>query len=421
MEQTSAADLSSPPPNGNVSLAHLALRARVTRSTGMGLKAPRSTFWSAPISGEKVHSGANLKLDVFPVRRDDDAELRRILRQSPFGTRVGFTLEREPSFFDGENSWGVSTRTGVLKASQPGPPLGLISRSVVPVYLGGTIRRVGFIHTARLPGEDCFGAAAAFLRSVRDPDDAPIDLFPVLVEEVGLWKALLKPAPGLPPVRPAGSVSIFLIPTRAIDQRYVNPVSGVASPALVPDLLACLERNGRRAALTPVWRTLDFEGAHRRRDLEVSDVSLQLKGNDVSGCIGVWDQTAFKQTVIRDHSFSNAPWGRPGEKGRDRRMHQLPAVGSHLNFASISHLAIDGDDPDLFRSLVAAACAEARRRRLDYIALTLSRRDPLSEVLRSFVPAWEVPIQLLAILWGRADKELEAIEAGPLRPGPLFL
>lgn len=114
MDQSSASEFTSPRPNGSLSLAHLPLLARVARSSGMGLGTPRSTLWREPISGENAHSGANLKLDVFPVRRDDDAELRRILRQSPFGTRVGFTLEREPSFFDGEDSWGISTHTGVV-------------------------------------------------------------------------------------------------------------------------------------------------------------------------------------------------------------------------------------------------------------------------------------------------------------------
>lgn len=382
---------------------------------------PLSNSWRAQISGKNGHSRTQSERKFFPVRRDDDAELRRILRQSPFGTRVGFTLEREPSFFDGEDTWGVSTRTGVLKAAQPGPPLGVISRSVVPVFLGGRVRRVGFIHTARLPGEDCSAAAAAFLRSVREPEDAPIDLLPVLEEEVEVWKALQKSAPGLPPVSLAGSASVFLVPVRAIDLRYVNPVSGRASPALIPELLACLERNGRRAALAPVWRTLDFEGPVRRRDLQLSDFFVQLKGKDVRGCIGVWDQTAFKQTVIRSYSLSSTPWVRLGKKGPDRRTYQLPAVGSLLRFALISHLAIDGDDPDLFHSLIAAACGEAKRRRLDYIALVLSKSDPLTDVLRGFVRAWELPVQLLAILWGGADKELAAIDAGPIRPGHLFL
>lgn len=388
---------------------------------GQWARTPSSTSLRTSTAGRNSHSGEDLKRDFFPARRDDDAELRRILRQSPVGTRVSFTLEREPSFFDGEGAWGDSTRTGVLKTAQPGPPLGLVSRSTVPVYLGGRLQRVGFIHSVRLPGDDCSAAAAAFLRSVREPDDAPIDLLPVLEEEVGVWKTLLKPAPGLPPVRLAGSASVFLVSVRAIDLRYVNPVSGLAIPAIIPDLLACLERNGRRAALAPAWRTLDFEGSLRRRDLQVSDFFVQLKGNDVRGCISVWDQSAFKQTVIRSYSRPGAPWARPVMTGLDRRSLQLPAVGSPLRFASISHLAIDGDDPGLFHSLIAAACGEARRRRLDYIALVLNGNDPLADALRSFVRTWELPVKLLAVLWGDAQKELEAIDAGPIRPGPLLL
>lgn len=351
----------------------------------------------------------------------DDAGLRRILRQSAFGTRVVFTLEREPSFFDAEGILGESTRTGVLTTDRSGPPLGLVSRSAVWVYLGGNMRRVGFVHTARLPQKGTLAATTAFLRSVRDPDDAPFDILPILEDEAGLRDALLKPVRGRPPVRLAGSVTVFLISVRAVDLRHVSPATGVASNALVPRILACLERNGRRVALAQVWRTLDFEGPVRRRGLELSDLRLHVEEGEVRGCIGIWDQTSFKQAVVRAYPRSGSIWTLIGKRSDSRRRYFLPAEGSPLRYATISHLAVDGDSPGIFRSLVAAATVEARRRRLDHIALVLGKGDPLADVLRDFVPAWELPVDLLAILWGGAEAELSAMEAGPLRPGSALL
>lgn len=355
------------------------------------------------------------------ARPEDDSGLRWILRQSPFGKRIGFTLEREPSFFDAEGVWGDSTRTGVLATESPGPPLGLLSRSAIQVYLGGTVREVGFVHSARLPRGGTLAAAAEFLRSARGPEAAPIDILAILEEEVDLRRELLKPGRGLPPVRHAGSVSVFLVSVRAMDLRYVRPAAGVASPALLPQVLDCLERNGLRSALAPVWRTLDLEGPHRRRGLELSDIRVHLEKDDVRGCIGVWDQTSFKQAVLRSYAHSSGLWTLVGKRPEDRRKYLLPTEGSPLRSATISHLAVDGDDPGLFRSLIAAACVEARRRRLDHIVLALGKDDPLAGVLRDFVPAWELAVELLAILWDRAEDELASIAAGPIRPGSALL
>lgn len=370
-------------------------------------------------SNDETHDGSRLRIrEAVP---GDDADLRRILRHGAFGSRIVVSFEREPSFFHAEGVRGESTRTGVLTDDRRSEPLGLISRSVVPVHLGGEERRVGFVHTTRLPLGEGLAAAASFLRQARAPGDAPLDVLPVLEEEVELRQALLEPAAGLPRVVSAGSVTVFLVSVRAIDLRTVTPASEVATKAHVPGIVACLERNGRRAALAPVWRRSDLEGPVLRSGLELSDLRVHLEKGHVRGCIGAWDQTSFRQTVIRAYPRASGIWTLFGKRPDDRRRYLLPAEGSRLRCATVSHLAVDGDDPSPFRSLVAGAALEARRRRLDHVVLVLGRHDPFADVLRDFVPAWELPVELLAILWGDAQEELRALGAGPIRPDVALL
>jgi hypothetical protein len=93
-------------------------------------------------------------------------------------------------------------------------------------------------------------------------------------------------------------------------------------------------------------------------------------------------------------------------------MPRLPDPGQPLPHAYLSHLAVDRDDPAIFRVLVEAAYGEARARRYVYVVIGLAARHPWRGWLESrfkprtyasvlYAVTWEDETQAVAELDGR--------------------
>ena len=126
------------------------------------------------------------------------------------------------------------------------------------------------------------------------------------------------------------------------------------------------------------------------------------------GCLALWDQTPFKQSVVRGYSGGMARW-RPliNQLARIVDLPYLPEVGSLFPYCYASHLAVDGDDPRIFAGLLRAVYNECARRGFNYFMIGLSESNLLRQVLvRSYlhIPyrsqiyllAWEDGLQAAA-------------------------
>jgi hypothetical protein len=105
------------------------------------------------------------------------------------------------------------------------------------------------------------------------------------------------------------------------------------------------------------------------------------------GCLATWDQSSFKQTVVRGYGGRMRPV-RPvwNVAARVLGAPRLPAVGEPLCSVFFSHVAADGDDCDVLMSLIAQAYNQAwRRRGVAFATLGFADEHPVVPVLkRSF-------------------------------------
>jgi len=179
------------------------------------------------------------------------------------------------------------------------------------------------------------------------------------------------------------------------------------------EVAACLERNRRRYQFAPRFSTADLLSPERSRGLEPGDFFLAVVGDEVVGCLALWDQSGFKQVVVQGYAPRLArrrPWinGLSPLLGMPR----LPDPGQPLPHAYLSHLAVDRDDPAIFRVLVEAAYGEARARRYVYVVIGLAARHPWRGWLESrfkprtyasvlYAVSWEDETQAVAELDGR--------------------
>lgn len=312
--------------------------------------------------------------------RRDEVDLRALLRGNAMGGWVSLSMEREPDYFtpllpDDEHL------TIICRDRWTNAPVGMCARSVRPAYINGEIRPMGYIGELRVaPGyrnririiRDGF-AALRFLAG--DRRAMPFYLTSIIADNDRARRLLEAGLPGLPAYRPYADMTTLAMRT---GKRPRPAAVGPADASDLPAIAACLGRNGRRQQFAAVWtedhlRRLQYLGGPGPEDFLVL-----RRGGDIAGCLALWDQSPVRQTVVRGYdnrirllrpllNLTAPVFGLP----------PLPDVGEPLSQVFLSHVAVDGDDPEILVSLVAAALRSAHGQGIALALLGLARSNPM--------------------------------------------
>jgi hypothetical protein len=183
----------------------------------------------------------------------------------------------------------------------------------------------------------------------------------------------------------------------------------------LPQVLECLERNGRRYQLTPRWTKEILCHPDHTPGLHPTDFWLACDGERVVGCAAFWDQSGVKQTVIHGYGgwlrtfrplINSVSWltGLP----------YLPEPRRSFHFGFTSHLAADDDDPLIYAALLRQVYNHAVARRDSYLMLGLAERHPFFPLARRTYPHIDYPSQLYLAGWGDIDKQIAPLDSRPV-------
>ena len=140
--------------------------------------------------------------------------------------------------------------------------------------------------------------------------------------------------------------------------------------------MAFLRAEGSRRQFFPALSVDDFE-TDVTRGLQADDFLLVSSNGVLAGVCALWDQSAYKQTVI-DHYSGVLSTLRPlyNVVASLLRRPRLPPPGSALRTAYASFLTVRDDDPDVLETLLRAIRAAAHERDIDYVVAGFCERDP---------------------------------------------
>ena len=324
------------------------------------------------------------RFDVELAGAADDERVRRLLREHALPGDVALTFEREPDSAIAAAIEGDVHQTIVARGRNVGEIAGIASRAERDVFINGRPARLGYLGQLRadLRGhrvgallDDGFafchtlhqqGTVAAYLTAIVEDNHAARRLL------CGLR------SPSAPRFIRAGGLVTVAIP-RA--QGRLKLSTGIevrqGSVELLQEIVACLDRNGRRYQFTPRWTTEDLLSPTRTPGLEPWNFLVAIAGGRVVGCAATWDQRGFKQVVVRGYSERLARWRRVVNLAAPWvGVPALPAVGSPLEFVYLSHVAVDDDRPDVTAALVS----EARRQLpagVNYMVTAFAEGSPM--------------------------------------------
>jgi hypothetical protein len=359
---------------------------------------------------------------------EDDAEVRALLHASAFAGDVRLSLEREPDSALAGSIEGDAHQTIVARDSASGTLVGIASRAVRSVFVNGRLARVGYLGQLRIHERfrrrDLLDAGFELCRrlSTSGSDPAPLHLAAVVADNAAAKRLLARRSPGWPSFRPVDTLVSLAIP--ATERRTRRVVPGLelrhGSPALVSEIVNCLQRYGSRWQFAPSWTAADVT-SDRTRGLALEDFVLaSIDGRSV-GCAACWDQRAFKQVVVRGYSrrLGRARWlvnllapitGTPA----------LPPVDTELSVAYVSHVAVEHDGRQdvgaLTIALVDAVCARARTKGVACVVLGLPARSPELQAIRRAFRHRAYESVLYIGYWPEGEHLARSLDGRPSNP-----
>lgn len=345
--------------------------------------------------------------------RADDADLRRLLRENPIPGSISLTFEREPCYFDASAVEGEFHQTLVAREPESGRVIAFGNRSVRPLFVNGQVQDVGYMSQLRVDTayrRDMYlarGLAGGFRKyhELHRDGRAPFYLMSVIEENLPARRLLTSGLPGYPRARE--HTRLFTYAVYPLRQRREPPRRVIrGDDGCRASIVDCLNRNNARKQFAPHW-TCD---SLFRSSLSPADFFLMLEGERVIGCLACWDQSAFKQTVVRGYSGSLKRWRKfVNLLSRFGLTPYLPDPDTPLRHSYASHLAVDGDDPLIFNALLGCVYQHNFEEQYSYFVIGLAEADPLRRIVEAYRPLTYVS-QIYLVDWDENPDLLRQID-----------
>lgn len=335
-----------------------------------------------------------------------EPQLRKLLRDNPLSGAIRVSLEREPNAFHAARTSGDRFQLLLTLAGERRDVIASGGRFELTAYVNGIEQQIGYFGELRADGGlkqrrklllDSYRA----MRRFHEAGQVPFYLTTITADNAAARRLLEAGLGDMPTYRPLESMVTFTIPARAGARRRRLPrqiVNSTASP--LADVAKMMVQRGPAYQFHPVWSEDILRSRDRCRGLSPEDYFLCRDGEELLGCLALWDQRSFKQTVIRGYAKRLASV-RPllnvaaPMLGRPR----LPPPGTRLESAFLSHVAVEPDDEDTMVALIGHGCREAVKRGLDYVMLAFAERNPLADMIRKHFPCHNYVSVIYVVYW----------------------
>jgi len=364
------------------------------------------TFAQGGISGRKLVLG---ELVYAVAGRDDDSDIRRLLADNATDGWIRLSLEREPAPVAAGAVMGRHHGIVIARHRRGGEPVGLCEWSARESYVDGDVQLLAYLGLLRVapPYRHQLGVIKGGFEAVRRllhrQSATPYALTAIAAENATALRLLGANLPGMPCYRALEAFSTFALRPRPAIAAAVR-VERAAKDDL-PAIAVRLARSYRDYQFAPAWSARDLADPVLCKGLRGEDFLVVRHGPGIAGCVALWDQSAFRQTIVRGYAGWLAAC-RPlaNLAGRMIGLPRLPAAGEPLRQVYLSHLAVEGNDTGLFRALIDAGLAQAHRRGFPLALTGLASRHPLAAVLNRHYRPREYRALLHVVNWddGRA-------------------
>lgn len=349
----------------------------------------------------------------------DDPELRRLLRENPIPGSISLSFEREPCYFNASPVEGPFHQTIVARESDSGAVIAFGNRSVRPLFVNGKIEDIGYMSQLRvnpLYGKGLYlarGLAGGFRKyhELHGDGRAPYYLMSVIEDNLPARRLLTSGLSEYPHAREY--TRLFSHAVYPVRRKRDLPLPSArrimrGNETYAEAIVDCLNRNNAYKQFAPYW-TCDSLFRSRSR-LSPADFFLALDDDLIVGCLACWDQGAFKQTVVRGYSGPLARWRKViNYFSRFGFLPYLPEPNTPLLHSYACHLAIDDDNPVIFKALLRYVYNYNLERNYNYFMIGLAESNPFRNIVETYRPLTYIS-QIYLVDWNEDGDLLTQID-----------
>jgi hypothetical protein len=350
------------------------------------------------------------------------------LRENPIPGSLSLSFEREPCYFDASVVEGSFHQTIVARESDSGDVIAFGNRSVHSLFVNGQVRDIGYMSQLRVDptyGKGMYlarGLAGGFKKyhELHLDGRTPFYIMSVIEDNLPARRLLTSGLPEYPTAREYARVFTYAIyPVRRKRDLPLPPSMRIVrgDDNYTSDFVDCLNRNNVNKQLAPHWTcdSLFASSASTRlrqsaQRLSPSDFFLVLDDDRVIGCLACWDQSAFKQTIVRGYSGSLKRWRKVINLfSRFGVVPYLPEPNTPLKYSYASHLAVDNDDPLIFKALLRKVYNHNLEQNYSYFMIGLAESNPFRKIVESYRPLTYIS-QIYLVNWDADDDLLSKLD-----------
>jgi hypothetical protein len=327
-----------------------------------------------------------MQLNIEFATPADDAAIRALCRREVMPGKISVTFEREPSFSLGCSVTGENVHIVVARNSDDGQIVGVACRSVRAMFVNGREQQLGYLSQLRIDrrfrGRWLLSRGFSFLKDLHDRD--PVSSYLVSIvngnrEATGVLVENRRKV--FPCFHPAAEYC-----TLAISVRRAKPsiqgsleIRAGSSPEFA-EIAMFLRAHGSRRQFFPACTEQSLKKLESS-GLRSEDLLVARRNGQIVGVVGLWDQRAYKQTVVqayRGWMKAAAPLSHFGKFLLGKPI--LPRPGLQLRSAYAALVCIANDDLDVFAGLLRELYNLAYVRGYEFVLLGLDSRDPFLRV-----------------------------------------
>ncbi len=346
----------------------------------------------------------NVLVDLAGPR--DDAGIRRLVASQTMPGRIQIAFCREPDFSIGCAVTGDDV--SILVAREPGGDVvGVACRSARRVFLNGREQRIGYLGQLRVHqrcrGRWLVSRGFAALEQLHRADPVPAYLLSIVEGNQDARAVLIERRRKRFPVfhEVARYVTLALRVSRWSRPERLPASVNSGSVDQLEEVSAFLMSEARHRQLSSVW-TVEALRQLASYGLRPEDFRIARRNGRIVGTVALWDQSAYKQSVIRGYQG----WLKCAAP-------ILPRPGARLRSAYAALIAIANDDIGVFNTLLRETCNLASLRGLEYVLVGLDTRDPLIDAARKFRHV-AYPSRLYLASWPNGGCPHEQCDARPV-------
>lgn len=333
-----------------------------------------------------------MEFTIELARPADDPALRRIVAANPVPGSVALTYEREPDYFAGCATMGPFWQVLVARARPTGALAGFATRAVRQRYVDGVAQAVGYLGQLRVDrpyrGHGLTARAYDLLRELHGDGRAGAYLASIVEGNAAAHRLLVeRPPRGAPRFRPLARIVTLALVARPMAPRLPQDLElSWGAHERLAAATAFLREHGGRRQLAPVYGEAELRGGAQTPGFDPADLCVATRGGAIVGLIGLWDQRAYKQTVVRGYSATLGAL-RPlyNLAAGALRARGLPAPGRQLHSLYGCFLAVADDSPELLGAMLRAALSRAAMKGAGFLLIGLAEGDPLLSAARAFL------------------------------------